>query len=90
LGFVHFITPLQAKRTFTHRPFVCHANEYWCEDGNVAALLGLASEAAADVMSAVSRPMMLQSAVPGWRFPSWRAGGGDTVPSMMYGVWSVP
>ena len=30
-----------ARTTFRHRPFVCHANDNWCEDGNVAALLGL-------------------------------------------------
>ena len=73
-----------AKRTFARRPFVCHANSIWCEDGNVAALLGLADEAAADVLRAVSSSLIHQADhLPGWRFPSWRAGGGDTAPSMM-------
>ena len=73
----------RAKRTFAQRPFPCHANTNWCEDGNVAALLGLADEAATDVMSAVSSSLLHQATVPGWRFPSWRSGGGDTVPCMM-------
>jgi hypothetical protein len=70
-----------AKTTFENRPFPCHYNGFWCEDGNVAALLGLAEEAGRDVLGAVT-PSLSQSS-PGWRFPAWHAGGGDTTPSMM-------
>ena len=64
-----------ARTTFRDRPFVCHANSDWCEDGNVAALLGLTDEAASDVLSAVSPS--LAASDPGWRFPMWHTGGGD-------------
>ena len=67
-----------ARATFAHRPFPCHANSFWCEDGNVAALLGLTNEAAYDVLAACMVPTD-----PGWRFPIWHGGGGDTVPTMM-------
>ena len=64
-----------ARTTFRHRPFVCHANDNWCEDGNVAALLGLADEAASDVLRAVDETHAASD--PGWRFPMWHTGGGD-------------
>merc|ERR1712185_822923 len=70
-----------ARITFAHRMFVCNANQFWCEDGNVAAALGLAENAGADVLAAVSKSLSKTS--PGWRFPIWHAGGGDTTPSMM-------
>lgn len=70
-----------ARATYAHRMFPCTANEYWCEDGNVAALLGLADEARNAVLAAVSSALLKTS--PGWRFPLWHAGGGDTTPSMM-------
>jgi hypothetical protein len=70
-----------ARTTFKERMFVCDANQYWCEDSNVAALLGLGDEAGADVLKAVS--VYLSKTSPGWRFPIWHAGGGDTTPSLM-------
>ena len=70
-----------ARTTFAHRPFPCGANAFWCEDGNVAALLGLADEAGADVLAATSKA--LSATQPGWTFPIWHSGGGDTTPTMM-------
>lgn len=70
-----------ARATYTHRMFPCTANTDWCEDGNVAALLGLAEQAGESVVAAVSSALLRTS--PGWRFPLWHAGGGDTTPSMM-------
>ena len=70
-----------ARATYTHRMFPCTANTIWCEDGNVAALLGLTEQARAAVLAAVSSALLKTS--PGWRFPLWHAGGGDTTPTMM-------
>ena len=70
-----------ARATFAHRMFPCDANLWWCEDGNLAALLGLAEQARHDVLAAVSTQLVKTS--PGWRFPLWHSGGGDTTPSMM-------
>ena len=61
-----------ARTTFAQRMFVCDANAFWCEDGNVASLLGLAEEAGRDVLAAVS-PYLSQTS-PGWRFPIWHGG----------------
>ena len=67
-----------ARATYAHRPFPRGFNDNWCEDGNVAALLGFHVDAAADVLGATTVPNAV-----GWRFPTWHAGGGDTVPTMM-------
>jgi len=47
----------------------------------VASLLRLTDQARDAVLAAVS-PALLKTS-PGWRFPLWHAGGGDTTPTMM-------
>lgn len=73
-----------ASTTYNNRPFPCGVNRHgylldaWCEDGNVAAMLGLADQAAAQVLAALTYP-----STEGWRFPGWHSGGGDNTPTMM-------
>jgi hypothetical protein len=67
----------------------------WCEDGNLAALLGFADDAAAAVLAAtnISNTPLCPTAggcaaggknfSVGWRFPNFHGGGGDSVPTMM-------